>query len=90
MNCVSEVSQFSPRKCPVSFVVFTPIPSLSEFLMKLTRFSLNVSLTDSQVNDLARPLMGILEKFYQDPKNEEDFQKWLRNVETQKSIETNA
>jgi hypothetical protein len=25
--------------------------------------------------------MGILEAFYQDPKNEEDFQKWLRNVE---------
>lgn len=49
-----------------------------------------MNLSDAQVNDLARPLMGILEKFYQDPKNEEDFQKWLRNVETQKSIETNA
>ena len=81
MNCVSEVSWFSRPKCRVSFVVFTPVPSLSEFLMKLTRFSLNVSLTDSQVNDLARPLMGILEKFYQDPKNEEDYQRWLRNVE---------
>jgi len=22
--------------------------------------------------------MGILEKFYQDPKNEEEFQKWLK------------
>lgn len=51
---------------------------------------MSVSLEDSQISDLARPLMGILEKFYQDPKNEEDFQKWLRNVETQKSIETNA
>ena len=81
MNCVSEVSWFSRPKCRVSFVVFTPVPSLSEFFMKLTRFSLNVSLTDSQVNDLARPLMGILEKFYQDPKNEEDYQRWLRNVE---------
>ena len=34
-------------------------------------------LTDEQVTDLARPLVGILEAFYQDPKNEEDFQKWL-------------
>lgn len=49
-----------------------------------------MNLSDSQVNDLARPLMGILEQFYKDPKNEEDFQKWLRNVEAQKQIETNA
>lgn len=58
--------------------------------MNVTGFSLNVNLSDSQVNDLARPLMGILEQFYKDPKNEEDFQKWLRNVEAQKQIETNA
>lgn len=58
--------------------------------MNVTGFSLNVNLSDSQVNDLARPLMGILEQFYKDPKNEEDFQKWLRNVEAQKSTETNA
>jgi len=25
--------------------------------------------------------MGILEAFYKDPKNEEDYQRWLRNVE---------
>jgi hypothetical protein len=41
----------------------------------------NTKLSDSQVNDLARPLMGILEAFYKDPKNEEDFQKWLISVE---------
>ena len=97
MNCVSEVSQFSRPKCPVSFVVFTPIPSRSEFSMNVTRFSPNVnvsvSLSDSQINDLARPLMEILEAFYQDPKNEEDFQKWLLSVEEQKakeSIETSS
>lgn len=49
--------------------------------MNVTKSSQNMSLTDAQVIDLARPLMGILEAFYQDPKNEEDFQKWLRNVE---------
>lgn len=65
--------------------------------MNVTRFSPNVnvsvSLSDSQINDLARPLMGILEAFYQEPKNEEDFQKWLLSVEEQKakeSIETSS
>jgi len=28
--------------------------------------------------------MGILERFYEDPKHEEDFQEWLRNVEKAK------
>ena len=49
--------------------------------MNVTESSLNLKLTDSQVSDLARPLMGILERFYQDPKNEEDYQKWLLSVE---------
>lgn len=48
---------------------------------------MSVELSKEQVNDLARPLVGILESFYQDPKNEEDFQKWLRSVEN-KSTET--
>ena len=56
--------------------------------MKLTRFSLNVSISDSQVNDLTRLLVDIITKFYEDPKNEEDFQKWLRNVEEQKQKES--
>ena len=43
-----------------------------------------MSLSEVQVNDLARPLVGIIIKFYADPKNEEDFQKWLRNVEKAK------
>jgi len=49
--------------------------------MNVTESSLNLKLTDSQVSDLARPLMGILERFYQDPKNEEDYQRWLLSVE---------
>lgn len=51
--------------------------------MSVTGFleNMSVSLEDSQISDLARPLMGILEAFYQDPKNEEDFQKWLLSVE---------
>lgn len=52
-----------------------------------------MNLSEVQVNDLARPLVGIITKFYADPKNEEDFQKWLRNVEehknTKESIATN-
>lgn len=52
--------------------------------MNVTKSSLNVNLSDSQITDLARPLVGILQKFYEDPKNEEDFQKWLCNVEKAK------
>lgn len=52
-----------------------------------------MNLSDTQVNDLARPLVGIVMKFYEDPKNEEDFKEWLRNVEEQRkqkeSIATN-
>lgn len=52
--------------------------------MNVTKSSPNVNLSDSQINDLARSLMGILERFYEDPKHEEDFQEWLRNVEKAK------
>lgn len=38
-------------------------------------------LTDSQINDLARPLIDILEAFYADPKNEQAFQEWLKQQE---------
>ena len=47
-----------------------------------------MSLSEVQVNDLARALVGIIIKFYTDPKNEEDFQKWLRNVEERKQKES--
>lgn len=36
--------------------------------MNVTKSSLNVNLSDSQITDLARPLVGILQKFYEDPK----------------------
>jgi hypothetical protein len=48
---------------------------------------MKLTLTDTQVNDLAKPLGEILEKFYADPKNEEDFQKWLKAKE---SIDTSS
>ena len=35
-----------------------------------------MSLSERQVQDLASPLVGIIAKFYEDPKNEEDFQRW--------------
>lgn len=43
-----------------------------------------MNLSDSQIHDLARPLVGIITKFYEDPKHEEDFNKWLLNVEQQR------
>lgn len=40
-----------------------------------------MDLSDEQVNDLANSLVDIVEKFYEDPKHEEDFQKWIRERE---------
>ena len=48
---------------------------------------MNVKLTESQITDLARPLKGILQKFYEDPKNREAFEKWLRVRENGNSKE---
>jgi hypothetical protein len=42
---------------------------------------MSIKLNANQIEDLAKPLPGIIEKFYQDPKNEEAFQKWLLNVD---------
>lgn len=47
-----------------------------------------MSLSDGQVNDLATALVGIVTKFYEDPKNEEEFQKWLLCVEKQRKRES--
>ena len=47
-----------------------------------------MSLSDVQINDLARPLVDVVTKFYADPENEEDFQKWLHNVEKLKKEST--
>lgn len=39
---------------------------------------MNAVLTDVQVEDLAKPLVRILEEFYQNPENEKGFQLLLR------------
>lgn len=43
--------------------------------------TLNTNLTDEQITDLARPLIGILGEFYKNPKNEKNFQEWLKRKE---------
>lgn len=48
--------------------------------------NVNTTLSEEQITDLARPLVGILETFYQDPKNEEEFERWLLSVEKEKEI----
>lgn len=45
-----------------------------------------MNLSDEQINDLASPLVGIITAFYEDQKNEEEFQKWLLCVENQKEL----
>ena len=40
-----------------------------------------IALTDVQVADLARPLVEIVTKFYEDPENEKGFQTWLQQRE---------
>ena len=45
-----------------------------------------MNLSDEQINDLASPFVGIITAFYEDPKNEEEFQKWLLCVEKQKEL----
>lgn len=47
-----------------------------------------MNLTDTQISDLARPLVSIIQTFYADPENEKGFQKWLLNVEKQKREST--
>lgn len=41
-----------------------------------------MNLSDAQVSDLASSLVGIVEKFYEDPQHEEDFQTWLTERES--------
>lgn len=40
-----------------------------------------MNLSDIQINDLAKPLVSIIMEYYADHKTEEDFQRWLLNVE---------
>lgn len=45
-----------------------------------------MKLSSEQVTDLAQSLVGIITKFYEDPKNEEEYQKWLLCVEKQEKL----
>ena len=52
-----------------------------------------MSLSEVQVNDLARPLVGIITKFYADPKNEEDFSEMAtqcRGTKTKESTDISS
>ena len=74
-----------PMMCSILRGVYT-YPKASRFSQSARKFSLKkrMNLSDEQVNDLARPLVGIITKFYEDPKNEEEFNKWLLCVEKQR------
>lgn len=41
------------------------------------------TLNEAQIKNLANPLVTIIKNFYDNPKNEEEFKKWLLNVEKQ-------
>lgn len=51
-------------------------------------FLKNMNLTNNQIDDLSRPLGRILEKFYKNPQNEEDFQQWLKSINKENSNES--
>jgi len=40
---------------------------------------MEVKLTDEQIDSLARPLVQIVTKFYEDPENKKKFQEWLQS-----------
>ena len=84
MSFASEVTKSSHPCCQVFSGVFTPIRKRSGFSPSVRRFSpkRSMNLTDAQVSDLASSLVGIVEKFYEDPKHEEEFQKWLKERES--------
>ena len=47
-----------------------------------------MNLSKQQVNDLASPLVGIISKFYADPQNEKEFQKWLKQRQEKSAEES--
>lgn len=51
-------------------------------------FLKNMNLTNNQIDDLSRPLGRILEKFYKNSQNEEDFQQWLKSINKENSNES--
>lgn len=40
--------------------------------------SLNTTLSNTQITDLARPFVFMVDNFFKDPENEKGFQKWLQ------------
>ena len=46
--------------------------------MKSIKYSQN--LNETQIKNLANPLVKIIKDFYDKPENEEEFQKWLTSV----------
>lgn len=44
----------------------------------------NLTLSNEQVHNLARPLVGIINKFYEDPEHRKGFEEWLRNRQGEK------
>ena len=47
--------------------------------MKDARMVEEPELTEGMIDDLARPLVDILQEFYADPDNEKAFQEWQRS-----------
>lgn len=50
---------------------------------------MNTNLNDEQLTLLARPIISVIENFYADPKNEEEFQKWLSKRQKDRIDELN-
>lgn len=46
-----------------------------------------MEISNAQINDLATSLVTTILKFYENPENEERFQKWLLDTENQKNIQ---
>lgn len=47
--------------------------------------SLNTTLSNSQITDLARPFVFMVDNFFRDPENEKGFQLWLQQEQQRKS-----
>ena len=45
--------------------------------MNAKRLLKNMSLDEDLITSLAKPLVSIIQSFYEDEKNMEDFEKWL-------------
>lgn len=46
-----------------------------------------MEISNAQISDLAISLITTVLKFYENPENEEKFQRWLLDIEKQKDIQ---